>query len=299
MCFSFQIFSNVFFLIRLCFHFQKACLILFATIAASFCAEPINVEVNNQQQSIKDAQPQKRGILSDCDEPAHVGLHGGFNSDLALSGDLALGGLHGHGFAPSYSGGYASGYSGGYASGYSGGYLGSSGLLASGGILASGAVGHIGHAGTLGAVLAAPPLISHGYAPQAPILASSVVSAPVFSQPPILAAPAVCTIFTIFNQCFRKAFSSIIFEIFQKNIDYRCTYTDHNQSSSSACSRSCRSTGASAIPSSKVSFIHGKSARLNKYPKKDKLNSKRKIILYFSRPVPVPYPVDRPVIVPK
>lgn len=169
-------------------------MILFATIAASFCAEPINVEVNNQQQSIKEAQPQKRGILSDCDGPVPVGLHGGFSSDVALHGDLALG-LHGHGYAPSYSGGYASGYSGSYGSGYSGSYLGSSGLLASGGILASGTVGHIGHAGTLGAVLAAPPVISHGYAPHAPILASSVVSAPIYSQPPILAAPAVCTFF--------------------------------------------------------------------------------------------------------
>lgn len=188
-------------------------MILFATIAASFCAEPTNVEVNNQQQSIKDAQPQKRGILSDCDGPVAVGLHGGFSSDVGLHGDLALG-LHGQGYAPSYSGGYASGYSGGYASGgyasggyasggyASGGYLGSSGLLASGGILASGAVGHIGHighAGTLGAVLAAPSLISHGYAPHAPILASSVVSSPIYSQPPVLAAPAVCTFFTIFQ----------------------------------------------------------------------------------------------------
>lgn len=163
-----------------------------ATIAASFCAEPINVQVT-KEQSINEAQPQKRAIglspLSDCDGVGHVGLHGGFNSDLSLHGGLALG-LPSHGYASSY------------APGYSGGYLASGGILAS----HAGQIGTLGHVGSLGAVVASPSLLSqgyahgyaHGYAPHAPILASSVVSAPILSHPPVFAAPAVCFLIFIF-----------------------------------------------------------------------------------------------------
>lgn len=166
------------FVVRL-FHFSKAFLIVFATIAGSFCAEPINVEANTQQ-SVKEAQPQKRHIgisaLNDCDGPTGVvGLHGGLHSDVAVHGDLALG-LHGvgHGYAPAYGGGYLA----------SGALLSPVGHV--GGLGHLGSVGHIagigGSIGHLGAVVAAPHAgyISGGYAPHAPVLASSIVShAPV------------------------------------------------------------------------------------------------------------------------
>lgn len=146
------------------FYFLKAFLILFATIVGSFCAEPNSVEASTQQ-SIKDAQPQKRHIglsaLSDCDGPTGVvGLHGGLG--------LGLHGLHGHGYAPSYGAGY----------------------IASGGLLSHvghvGAIGHIGSVGHVapigGAILSAPHVVSTGYAPHAPIISSSIVShAPVIT----------------------------------------------------------------------------------------------------------------------
>lgn len=152
---------------------------MFATIVSSFCADPVNVETSTLQ-SIKEAQPQKRHIglsaLSDCDGPAGVvGLHGGLHSDVAVHGDLDLG-LHGHGYAPGYAGGYAGGYSSGYSSGY----------------LSSGSYGHVGSVSSygglgLGGLVSSPHVISGGYAPHAPILASSIVS----HAPIAVAAPAV------------------------------------------------------------------------------------------------------------
>lgn len=159
-----------------CFFIRKAFLILFATIAGSFCAEPVNVEVSTQQPVKDDAQPQKRALLSDCDGPILGGLH----SDVAVHSDLGLG--HGYGYAPSYSTGYSGGYSTGYSSGYSGSYLGTSGLI--GGISSIGAVGHVG-------AVVAPHVVSAGYAAHAPVIASSVISTPVVAHQPVIAAPAV------------------------------------------------------------------------------------------------------------
>lgn len=157
-CFVFAFFC--FFLCSRLFVFLKAFLILFATIAGTFCIEPINVEANTKQ-TIKEAQPEKRSIglsaLNDCDGPlGDVGLHGGLQSGVAVHSDLALG-LHGAAYAPAYSGGY----------------LASSGYL-------SQSVGHVG-----AAVVGASPVIAGGYAPHAPIFASSVVShAPVLAHAP-------------------------------------------------------------------------------------------------------------------
>lgn len=176
------------------FIFSKGFLIVFATIAGSFCAEPVNVEVSTPQ-SVKEAQPQKRAILNDCDGP--LGLVGGLQSDIGVSGDLALG-LHGPAYAPSYSSGYLA--SGGISPSYSSGYLASgaisptysSGYLASSGVLGSlGHIGAVGHVGSYGAVVAPSSIISSGYAAQAPVLASSVYSSPVLSHPSVIAAPAV------------------------------------------------------------------------------------------------------------
>lgn len=183
---------------------QKAFSILFATIAGSFCVEPINVEATTQQ-SIKEAQPQKRSLsgLNDCDGPGGIiGVHGGLHSDVSVHDDLALG-LHGS-YAPSYAPSHASSYGGGYfgSSLASGGYLGSgSGLATSGytgsSLATSGILGHIGsagHVGTLGAVVGAPSVLAGGYsggyasayAPHAPISSSSIVS-----HGSVIAAPAV------------------------------------------------------------------------------------------------------------
>lgn len=172
-------------------------MILFATIAGSFCNEPVNVESNTPQaikEADKEAQPQKRHVISDCDGPGGVvGLQGGFHGD-AIHGDLALG-LHGHSYAPSYSGGYL-------ASGAIASHIGS----LHGDVGHYGSVGHIGHVSGLGGISGlgsisglgalvsapngfssgyAPNGFSSGYAPHAPILASSVVShAPVISHVP-------------------------------------------------------------------------------------------------------------------
>lgn len=155
---------------------------MFVTIAGSFCAEPVNVEVNTAK-SVKEAQHQKRSILSDCDGPiGGIGAIGGIHSDIGLSGDLALG--------SGYASGYASGYTSGYSPSYSGGYLASSGIL-----------GSVGHIGAVGAAVVAPsPIISSGYASgyaaHAPVYASSVIAAPA----PVVAAPAVCH--SLSNSCF-------------------------------------------------------------------------------------------------
>lgn len=164
----------IFFDLIVCF-LSKALFILFATIVGSFCAEPTSVEANTQQTIKDEAQPQKRhiglGALSDCDGPSGVvaGLHAGIHSDVAVHSDLSLG-LHGHGYAPAYGSGY----------------LGSGALLSPVGAIGHiGGVGHIGtvgHVGSLGAFVAAPQVVSGGYAPHAPVLASSIVShAPVVS----------------------------------------------------------------------------------------------------------------------
>lgn len=171
-------------------YFLKGFVILFATIAGSLCAEPVNVEVNSQQ-TVKEAQPQKRAVgFSDCDGPLGVvGLSGGFHGDVGVHGDLALG-LHGHGYAPAYSGGYASSYGGGY--------LAHGGLLSHVGSVGVGSVGHLSsvgslaHVGSVGAIVGSSPFISAGYAPHAPVLSSSVVSSPIISHAPILAHPPVC-----------------------------------------------------------------------------------------------------------
>lgn len=139
----------------------------------------------NTQQTIKDEpQPQKRqiglGAFSDCDGPSGVvgGLHAGLHSDVAVHSDLGLG-LHGNGYAPSYGSGYLG--SGALLSPVGGiGHIGSVGHV-------EGIGGHIGghigsHFGSLGAIIAAPHVVSGGYAPHAPVLASSIVShAPVIS----------------------------------------------------------------------------------------------------------------------
>lgn len=149
-------------------------MILFTTIVASFCAEPVNIEVSTALPAATENQQQKRAIFSDCDGPIAGVVAGGLHSDVAVHSDLAIG-LHGPSYAPSYSSGYA-GYSGGYSSGY----------LASGGIV--GAVGSLGH---VGGVVASPPLVSTGYAPHAPVFASSVISSPIVSHASVIAAPAV------------------------------------------------------------------------------------------------------------
>lgn len=147
----------------------------------------------NTAQSIKEAQPQKRhigiGALNDCDGPSGVvGLHGGLHSDVGVHGDLALGlhGINGHGYAPGYGGGYLA--SGGILAAPVG-HVGSIGHL--GGIGHIGSIGHIGAVGgpiggiggiggSFGAFVGAPQIVSGGYAPHAPVLASSIVShAPV------------------------------------------------------------------------------------------------------------------------
>lgn len=140
-------------------------MILCATIVGSSCAQPdANVEVSTPT-AVTENQPQKRAIFSDCDSPA--GLIGGLHSDVAVHSDLALG-PHGQSYAPAYSDGY----------------------LASGGIF--GGVGTLGQVGSLGGVVASPSLVSSGYAPHAPIIASSIYSSPVVSHAPVFAAPAVC-----------------------------------------------------------------------------------------------------------
>lgn len=164
-------------------------MILFTTIVASFCAEPVNIEVSTALPAATENQQQKRAIFSDCDGPIAGVVAGGLHSDVAVHSDLAIG-LHGPSYAPSYSSGYA-GYSGGYSGGYAGGYAGysggySSGYLASGGIV--GAVGSLGH---VGGVVASPPIVSTGYAPHAPVFASSVISSPIVSHASVIAAPAV------------------------------------------------------------------------------------------------------------
>lgn len=143
-------------------------MIICATIVGSFGAEPVNIETSTPQ-SVKEAQPQKRAIFNDCDGP--LGVVGGLHSDI-VSSDLSLG-LQGPAYAPAYSGGYSSGYSSGY-------------------LASSGIIGSVGSVGAIGSVaVAPPPIISSGYAAHAPVIASSVFSAPVVSHPPIIAAPPV------------------------------------------------------------------------------------------------------------
>lgn len=151
----------------------KAFFILFATIGASFCTESANVEVSTPLPAVSESPPQKRAILGDCDGPV-AGVVGGLHSDFDVHSDLAIG-LHGHSYAPAYSGGY----------------------LGSGGII--GAVGSVGH---VGGIVASPSLVSagyaHGYAPHASVVASSVISSPVVSHAPVFAAPAVCQLHFFF-----------------------------------------------------------------------------------------------------
>lgn len=157
---------------------------MFATIAGLLCDEPVNVE-SSTPQAIKETNPQKRHVISDCDGPGGlIGLHGGLSGEL-IHGGLGLG-LHGHGYAPSYSSGYLA--SGGIASSI--GHYGSSAQFGHYG--SSGSIGHLGsiggHIGGLGAIISSPHVISGGYAPHAPIFGSSVIS-----QAPIaIAAPTVC-----------------------------------------------------------------------------------------------------------
>lgn len=149
---------------------SKAFFILLATIGASFCTESANVEVSTPLPAVSESPPQKRAILGDCDGPIG-GVVGELHSDYGVHSDLAIG-LHGDSYAPAYSSGY----------------------LASGGIV--GAVGSFGHVG--GAVVGSQPLLSAGYAPHAPILASSIYSSPVVSHAPVIAAPAVCQLLLVF-----------------------------------------------------------------------------------------------------
>lgn len=167
------------------------------------------------QQTIKDeAQPQKRhiglGALSDCDGPSGVvaGLHAGLHSDVAVHGDLGLG-LHGHGYAPAYGSGYLGS-----------GFLGSGALLSPAGAIGHigtvghvGAIGgHIGHIGGLGAIVAAPQVVSGGYAPHAPVLASSIVShAPVV-------APTVRNFILKPQNCIRRNFFHKSKQYFRKKL---------------------------------------------------------------------------------
>lgn len=162
----------MFFFLSKFVHRVKAFFIFFTTFVGSFCAEPATVEVSTSlpvTQATENEQ-QKRSIVSDCDGPIVGGVLGGLHSDVAVHSDLGIG-LHGHGYAPSYSGGYLASH--GIVGGY--GHL--------------GAVGGYGH---LGGVVASAPLVSAGYAPHAQVLASSVISTPVVSHAPVIAAPAVC-----------------------------------------------------------------------------------------------------------
>lgn len=205
-------------------YLAKAFLIFATTIVGAFCAEPANVEVSTATPVAAENEPQKRSIVSDCDGPLVGGLVDGLHSDVHVHSDLGIG-LHGHGYAP------------GYSTGYSGGYLASSGVVGAVGLGHVGTVGHVG-----GAVVASSPgyAVSTGYAPHAPVLASSVYSAPVVSHAPVIAAPAVC--FTIpfifrFVHNFGLIQFSKLFPLPTTEHRYSNTNSDKNSTSARTTSR--------------------------------------------------------------